>query len=293
MFYSHVVMNIKVLKCFLGAVRYRRYIGRNSLYEILQSAVNKSLRSKNGRLDLFLRFLLGISLESNQRLLRDLLTHTENSSESVSKAIKFIQDRIRCDDLTADRCINLFLCLLEMNDQTLFGEIQDKNSKYVLRPSHCSAIVYMLQVSEEGRRRLIPAVVNCRKALLADCNLTDQFYESLASALHSSNSLRELDLSNNDLQDSGVKLLSDGLKSHNCQLQILRLSGCMVTKEGCCYLATALSSNPSHLRELDLSYNHPGPSGVQLLSDRLNDPNCTLNKLKIICKGTRGVCRQK
>ncbi|XDV31448.1 hypothetical protein PO909_034130, partial [Leuciscus waleckii] len=109
---------------------------------------------------------------------------------------------------------------------------------------------------------------------LADCNLSDQHCEIVASALQFSNCvLRELDLSNNDLQDSGVKLLSDGLKSPTCQLEILRLSGCMVTEEGCGYVSSALSSNPSHLRELDLSYNHPGESGVQLLNDKLNDPN--------------------
>ncbi|XP_048048195.1 NACHT, LRR and PYD domains-containing protein 12-like [Megalobrama amblycephala] len=80
--------------------------------------------------------------------------------------------------------------------------------------------------SDEGRRRLIPAVLHCRKALLADCNLTGQFCESLSSSLQSSNSLlRELDLSNNDLWDSGVKPLSDGLKSSHCQLNILRKNG--------------------------------------------------------------------
>ncbi|KAK2915666.1 hypothetical protein Q8A67_000040 [Cirrhinus molitorella] len=89
--------------------------------------------------------------------------------------------------------------------------------------------------------------------------------------------MRELDLCHNDLQDPGVKLLSDGLKSSHCQLNILRLSGCMVTEEGCCFLASALSSNPSHLRELDLSYNHPGQSLVKLLSD----PNYRLDKLNL------------
>ncbi|XP_077094416.1 NLR family CARD domain-containing protein 3-like isoform X2 [Siphateles boraxobius] len=296
-FHCHVVKNEGLLKLFLNE-GYTRYSRKNSLYELLKAAVNKSFRSKNGHLDLFLRFLLGVPLESNQRLLQDLLTHTMNSSENIRETTQYIKDMIKDDDrLLADRCINLFLCLLEMKDQTLYREIQEfvkseNHSLNQLSPGHCSTIVYMLQVlelldefdlkkfntSDEGRRRLIPAVVNCRKALLADCNLTGQFCKSLSSFLQSSNSsLSELDLSNNDLQDSGVKLLSDGLRSSYCQINILRLSGCMVTEEGCCFLASALSSNPSHLRELDLSYNHPGQSLVTLLSD----PNYRLEKLNL------------
>uniref|UniRef100_A0A8C2L2D7 Uncharacterized protein n=1 Tax=Cyprinus carpio TaxID=7962 RepID=A0A8C2L2D7_CYPCA len=110
-------------------------------------------------------------------------------------------------------------------------------------------------------------------SVLTDCDLTDRHCEILASVLQSSNSLREMDLSNNHLQDSGVELLSAGLKSSNCQLNILRLSQCLVTAEGCAALASALSSNPSHLRELDLSYNHPGDS-VKLLR------SCHLETLK-------------
>ncbi len=63
---------------------------------------------------------------------------------------------------------------------------------------------------------------------------------------------------------------------------VCRLSGCMVTEKGCDYVASALSSNPSHLRQLDLSYNNPGESGVQLLSEKLEDPNCALGKLKYV-----------
>uniref|UniRef100_A0A8C1FZ55 NACHT, LRR and PYD domains-containing protein 3-like n=1 Tax=Cyprinus carpio TaxID=7962 RepID=A0A8C1FZ55_CYPCA len=296
-FYSKVVKNRASLQLFLDGCNWNIW-ECHLLHEILKAAVNKSLHSKNGHLDIFLRFLLGVSLESNQKLLEDLLTHTVNTLETIKRITQYIKDKIKGDEcLSADRCNNLFLCLIEMMDQTLYKEIQEfvkseNRSVNKLSPSHCSTIAYIIQISEEvldkfdlkkyntsneGKRRLIPAVVNCRKALLADCNLTGQCCESLSSSLQSSNSLRELDLSNNDLQGSGVKLLSIGLKSSHCQLNILRLSGCMVTEEGCCYLASALSSNPSHLQELDLSYNHPGQSIVKLLSDL----NYRLDKLNV------------
>ncbi|KAL0153571.1 hypothetical protein M9458_051185, partial [Cirrhinus mrigala] len=290
-FYCYLSSTTETLKFF------------DSMHNLLKGAVDKALESKNGHLDLFLRFLLGVSLESNQRLLQDLLTHTENSSESIRRTTQYIKEKIKDGHgLSTERSINLFLCLLEVKDQTLSREIQafvksDKHSEKKLSPAHCSTIAYMLQMSEEvldvldpmkfntsdeGRGRLIPAVINCRKVILAGCNVTAQDCEIVSSALQSSDSvLRELDLSNSDLQDSGVKIISDGLKSANCQLEILRLSGCMVTEEGCGYLSSALSSNPSHLRELDLSYNHPGQSGVQLLKHKLEDPNCALQKLNL------------
>ncbi|XP_060731456.1 ribonuclease inhibitor-like [Tachysurus vachellii] len=115
------------------------------------------------------------------------------------------------------------------------------------------------------------------------CDLTEESCRVLSSVLSSnSSSLRELNLSDNKLQDSGVKLLSDGLKNPHCTLEILRMRDCCITDEGCAALASALRSNSSsHLRELDLNGNKPGESGVKLLSDLLKDPHCKLETLHI------------
>uniref|UniRef100_A0A8C7TM11 B30.2/SPRY domain-containing protein n=1 Tax=Oncorhynchus mykiss TaxID=8022 RepID=A0A8C7TM11_ONCMY len=268
---------------------------------VYKSAVDEALQSETGNLDLFLRFLLGLSLESNQKHLRGLLTKTRSSSQSHEETVKYIQEKIR-DSPSTERCINLFHCLNELNDHSLVEEIQSylrsgSVSSDELSPSQWSALVFVLLTSEkeldvfdlkkysrseEGLLRLLPVVKASRAALLSGCGVTDKGCASLASALKSNPShLRELDLSNNDLKDSGVKLLSDGLGNPHCKLETLRLSGCLVTEEGCASLVSALKSNPSHLRELDLSNNDLKDSGVKLLSDGLGNPQCKLETLRL------------
>ncbi|XP_027132561.1 E3 ubiquitin-protein ligase TRIM39-like, partial [Larimichthys crocea] len=128
---------------------------------------------------------------------------------------------------------------------------------------------------------LIGPVCKLVELSMPGCYLKSKCCQVFASVLCSDSQLRQLDLSRNDLQDLGVQLLSVGLGSSRCRLETLRLSCCGITEEGCAFLASALRSNPSHLRELDLSYNHPGEAGVRLLTERLEDPGCRMEKLNV------------
>ncbi|XP_036070504.1 NLR family CARD domain-containing protein 3 isoform X3 [Oryzias melastigma] len=254
-----------------------------------QNAVDKALLSPNGHLDLFLRFLLGLSVQTNQNLLRGLLTKTESSSKAINDTIQYVKEKIERKQST-EKYINLFHCLNELNDNLLVEEIQNfLSSRSIstdkMSPAQWSALVFILlssekdlevfdlkkySASEEALLRLLPVVNASNKALLSGCNLSKKSCKKL-STLISTSSLKELDLSNNNLTDKGVKLLSEGLQSPHCGLEVLRLSGCLVTEQGCASLASALASN-SHLKELDLSYNHPGETGENLLKAAVKKP---------------------
>uniref|UniRef100_A0A672QY26 NACHT domain-containing protein n=1 Tax=Sinocyclocheilus grahami TaxID=75366 RepID=A0A672QY26_SINGR len=313
-----------------------------AMIDLLKTAVDKALESDNGHLDLFLRFLLGLSLQSNRLLLRGLLTQQDDNDQSKKEIVQYIKQKLEAN-MSPERSINLFYCLNELNNQTLVKEIQTHLSKGSLSsadlsPAQWSDVAFVLLTSEEELEEfelqkfkksdecLVRLSVQCQcshphnifycssksnslkihlifvlssyavlyytvgiqsnviyfPCSLNDCDLTDRSCSALATILGSDTNLKELNMNNNNLQDSGVKLLCTGLENIKCELEILSLRKCGLTEESCSALATVLRSNSS-LKELDMSNNNLQDSGVKKLQNGLEDTNCALQKLSHMC----------
>ncbi|KAM9832225.1 NACHT, LRR and PYD domains-containing protein 3-like [Neosynchiropus ocellatus] len=288
------------------------------IQQFYQTATSVALESPNGHLDLFLRFLLGLSLQTSQRLLPGLLTQTGSSSWSHQNTAELLKEKIR-EKVSPERIINLFHCLSEVKDTSLVEEVQQQLrsgalSTDQLSPAQWSTLAFILlsseedldvfelekylasetglvkkySVSEQALERLLPVVQASKKVVLSCCGLSERSGSLLSSVLSSPSSrLTQLDLSwNLDLQDPGVELLSAGLKSPHCHLETLSLSYCDLSERSGSLLSSVLSSPSSRLTQLDLSGNRDlMDPGVELLSAGLKSPHCHLETLSLSCCG--------
>uniref|UniRef100_A0A8C6V4Y2 NACHT domain-containing protein n=1 Tax=Neogobius melanostomus TaxID=47308 RepID=A0A8C6V4Y2_9GOBI len=149
-----------------------------------RSAVDQALQSPNGHLDLFLRFLLGLSLPINQSLLTGLITQTGHDSTN-QETVRYIKEKLNEKGLSAERSLNLLHCLNELNDRSLLEEIQKVMrgggvcNKH-MSPAKWSAVAFLLlssdsnleefdlneyYTSDEALQKLLPVVKASKKSV--------------------------------------------------------------------------------------------------------------------------------
>ncbi|XP_053737111.1 NLR family CARD domain-containing protein 3-like isoform X3 [Synchiropus splendidus] len=270
--------------------------------QFYQRAINEAVESPNGHLDLFLRLLLGLSLQTNERLLPGLLSQTGSSSWTHQDTAELIRKKIS-EKVSPERIINLFHCLSELNVTTLVEEVNHLLRSGVLStaqlsPAQWSTLAFILLSSEEDLdvfdlkncavlekvlERLLPGLQASKEVQLRGWRLSERSGSLLSSVLSSpDSSLTQLDLSGNrDLKDAGVELLSAGLKSPHCHLETLSLRLCDLSERSGSLLSSVLSSPSSSLTRLDLSSNSLKDPGVELLSGGLKSPHCYLETLSL------------
>ncbi|XP_053364405.1 protein NLRC3-like [Clarias gariepinus] len=275
-------------------------------------AIHQALKSQTGHLDLFLRFLSGLSLESNQDLLQTLVTQTGRSSQSTEETVQYIKMMMISDDFPTEKSVNLIHCLIELGDDSLVEEIQrylKSGKRSGLSSSQWSALVFVLLTSAQELEefdlnkyisedkitgavllKVMPVIAASRKSIISCGSVRVNGVSALVSLFSSESSgLREvhltletLDLSGNKVEDSVVKDLSVVLANPHFKVENLRLHDCGVSDEGCAALISSLRSNPSHLRDLDLLKNKVGDSAVKCLSALLENRLCKLERLWMI-----------
>ncbi|XP_037123120.1 NACHT, LRR and PYD domains-containing protein 3-like isoform X3 [Syngnathus acus] len=280
---------------------------KTPLTRVHEAAIHKASES-DGNLDMFLRFLLGLSLQCNQDLLGELLKAPKNSRHSSAGTVRLIKQQI--EQNSPEENINLFYCLSELKDESLLEEIQQYlSSGYLstedLSPAMWSALVFVLRASNEamscfdlkhycaserGLLMLLPVVKASQKSVVSGYKLSRKSCLMLASVLSSPCNLRHLDLSNNDLCDDKLEALATGLAKPQCTLQVLGLNNCNLSKKSCEVLASILSSSCS-LRDLDLGDNKLYDNGLYELTYGLAKPQCTLQVLRLDgCKLSKKSC---
>ncbi|XP_067836527.1 NACHT, LRR and PYD domains-containing protein 3-like [Heptranchias perlo] len=241
---------------------------------------------EDGRFEIFLRFVVGLSSSRSARPLEEFLGpflhHTicgviDWVKEKVEGEIGNIGRETRKTDL-----LNTFHYLFESQNQTLarvtVGSVETLTlSELRLTPIDCAVLSHVIGLCD-----------TIKHLNLENCSIRYEGLQRLGPALHKCQVLR---LGSNKLGDSGVKLLSAALRNPNCKIQELWLWKNDLTDSCTEHLVSALRTNRS-LTVLDLNFNGLGDSGVKLLSALLRNPDCKIQELDLDGVGLTDSCTE-
>ncbi|XP_039616343.1 NACHT, LRR and PYD domains-containing protein 3-like isoform X2 [Polypterus senegalus] len=266
----------------------------------IEDLLEKLESCEDGHFEILTRFLAGLARPSVFKTLGGVMGEFER--KTAKQILEWVKQKVELALWVEDKSNVLRVCqwLYETQNKKLIRDAIGKDLKMMfsdltLSPLDCAVLGSVISccgeleelnlsdtnLTPECIRRLAPGLICCRCVRMTSCDLTSDCCSALYSALSAPRSrLTELDLSNNDLEDSGVIELCKGMRSENCKLEKLRLSDCHLTSRCCSVLTSALCSPHSRLTELNLSDNNLEDSGVDQLCEGLKSENCKLETLR-------------
>ncbi|XP_062896099.1 NACHT, LRR and PYD domains-containing protein 3-like [Mobula hypostoma] len=241
------------------------------ILKILTEAHNTT----DGRFEVFLRFVAGLSNPMTARGLEEFLGPFPH--QTTCRVIDWVKEEVKRQSGNARSesgkrsLLNTLHYLFESQNrglaQAALGSVETLSFREMtLTPIDCAVLSHVIGLCDTIKR-----------LDLESCHIQCEGIQRLGPGLHK---CRELRLSGNKLGDSGVKLVSAALRNPECKIQKLGLGNVGLTDSGAEDLVSALSTNPS-LTELDLSINELGDSGVKLVSEALRNPECKIQKLRL------------
>ncbi|KAL8175119.1 UNVERIFIED_CONTAM: hypothetical protein K2H54_013836 [Gekko kuhli] len=231
-----------------------------------KNALQRSLQSEDGHLDVFVRFLAGLLSPQVNKALSDWLLVRDEHQGYRSQVVSVLQGLLAVDQAVSCRTVNLVRCLHEIQQVEIATHLEEalktESLAGKLTPANLSALAYLLQTSE----------VCCEEANLSSC-LSHHTLQSLLSQLLYCSNLR---LDNNRFKDSAMDLLGSVLSGKDCHIQKISLAENQIGNKGTKALARSLMVNRS-LLALDLRNNSIGPQGAKALADSLKINQCLLS----------------
>ncbi|XP_051777888.1 NACHT, LRR and PYD domains-containing protein 3-like isoform X26 [Erpetoichthys calabaricus] len=267
----------------------------------IEELLEKLDSCEDGRFEILTRFLAGLARNSVFKTLGGVMGEFER--KTAKRILEWVKKKAEEALQVRDNSEALRVCqwLYETQNKRLIRDAIGKDlkmefSEMTLSPLDCAVLGSVIsccgeleeidlsntELTSECIMRLAPGLICCRRVNLSRCRLTSRCCSALSSALSSPHSrLTEMDLSINNMEDSGVDQLCEGLRSENCKLEKLNLSRCRLSSRCCSALSSALSAPHSRLTELNLSKNNMEDSGVDQLCEGLRSENCKLEKLSL------------